>query len=189
MDTSLLVWWQKLTRGGAGEQSVNGVEPSFYFALEGEGARGDMVRYGSDVDLLFDYAVLSPLALVELKSTLLKKTVKKEERVELGITVIPSGFKLRDGVWFRTAEFRRGALTEPVRFLLAASPTPVADTHLFITLSLYGCVLYQFPVRVRLVNSLAGVPVVGEPVITLDLDLDEVVAENEFATRPGGARP
>lgn len=178
----------KALQTGTGEAGGAGT-PSFYFVLGGEGACGDAVEYGADVELIFDYAVLSPQALVELKSERLQTAVEEEERVELGITVITSGFKLRDGVWFRTAEFRRGALAKPVRFPLTAPPTGVGGAHLFITLSLYGCMLYQFPVEVRLVESLAAAPAAGKPVRTLNLDLGEVVTENELAIRRGGARP
>lgn len=185
--------WSKPYGGASREARVSGWQAeaaaavqAFYFALEGDGASGDAVEYGAEVQLVFNYAVPPRSALARVKAKLVEIAVKREPHVDLGVSVTASGFRLSDGVWFKVAKFRRGVLADPVQFPLVASRTPVADPFFFITLSLYGCPLYQFPIKVRLVESLDDVQDFEESVRTIDLDLDEVIAAERLTMTPRG---
>jgi hypothetical protein len=151
--------------------------PKLYFIFEGERALGDAVEYGAEVDLVFNYAVPPPEALVAFWGERFEKVLRGE--AEVSITVIPEGFTFRDGVWLRTAKFSGGVLREPVRFYLQASNVSVDDPGFFVILSLYESVLYQFPISVRLVPRLDAAGPRATSGWSLNLDLFEILSEKE----------
>lgn len=178
---------------GKGSRGIESAEPEvaepertmLYFILEGERAKGDMVECGSDVDLVFDYAVPPADALAAFWGERFEKVLSGE--AELGVAVVADGFKFRDGVWHKVAKFSEGTLKEPVRFQLKASEKASEGAGFFITLSLYGSVLYQLPMRVRLVESFEEAVPTEMRDWSLDLNLYEIISEKERAARTSGA--
>lgn len=159
--------------------------PMLYFVLEGERAREDVVECGSDVDLIFNYAIPPADALVSFWGKRFEKILKGE--VALGVTVIATGFTFRDGIWHRVANFSGGALAEPLRFHLRAAGEVVDEPGFFVTLSLYESILYQLPVSVRLVESLDAPAQPAQRRWALDLDLYEIISEKESTLGASGA--
>lgn len=168
--------------------------PHFYFALEGKAAKGDAVQFGTDVDLIFNFAVPPVSVLALMRGEGLERVRRSD--ADLGISVIPKGFSFRDADadWYKVASFRGGNLKEPVRFLLRArdeeqkksaqaedaaddpNSLPVLKTGFHIIFDMNGVKLYDFPIPVRLVRSLDEV---GEAATRrpLMLDLDKCVRQ------------
>ena len=149
-----------------------GVPPSeFYFALEGEGARGDQVLWDALIDLVFNYAPPPPEVLAKLKGDKLEETVKTD--AELGLDVVPKGLALTDGNAQRTVQFKDGKMVgDPPRFSLQAPPrnetTNPADWGVYVFFSRNRAQLYSHFIPIRLVDQFAE-GVGGNLVVDLDL--------------------
>jgi hypothetical protein len=151
-------------------------KPSFFFALEGEGARCDEVLWGSAFDLVFRYDVLPEDTLAALKGEYLRMLVKSKTSARLDIDVIPKGLTLTEGSASRVVSFEDGRMVaEPPRFRLKA-PEKDADTGpaqrgVYVIFTIRGAVVYDFFLEIRLVERLAVGPLTTR---VLDLDLEEV---------------
>ena len=149
-----------------------GVPPSeFYFALEGEGVRGDQVLWDALIDLVFNYAPPPPEVLAKLKGDKLEETVKTD--AELGLDVVPKGLALTDGNAQRTVQFKDGKMVgDPPRFSLQAPPrnetTNPADWGVYVFFSRNRAQLYSHFIPIRLVDQFAE-GVGGNLVVDLDL--------------------
>jgi hypothetical protein len=163
---------------GAGESPSS--SPSFYFMLEGEYAKGDVVKCGSDVDLTFNYAVPEDVVLAIIKGQGLKDVVEKN--LDLTISIIPKGFSFRDDTWWRVAQFRDGKLKDPVRFFLRASNKETPDAGFYFTFEVNGYSIYQFHLPVKLVKSVIEFEAPPSAARrSLDLDLHQIIREKETA--------
>lgn len=174
--------------------------PRFYFALEGEGTRGRFVRYGADVDLIFDYAV-PPVTGVIGKVSGERLDEARRALTPLGVTVAPVGFTFRDerDSGFRVMRFHDGgARADKLRFELraddeptgvggTADPRPPTEAGFHVIFEVRGSILYQFFLPVRLVSGLPPPGAAEAELPPLDLDLDginryaEEVAADELA--------
>lgn len=157
--------------------------PRFYMALEGEGAKGDAVQYGAEVDLVFNYAVPPAYVLALLSGSGLEAA--RAGDLALQIAILPRGFTFRetDQDWLKEARFEDGVLVKPVRFHLRAAEEGESgaaaegeagqgSAGFHIIISMRGVMLYEFSLPVRLVRTVAEV----EPAAfthALDLDLDK----------------
>lgn len=169
----------------------------YYFILEGQQTHGDIVKFGTDVNLIFDYEIPPTEALAWVSGEKLEKVRRSD--ADLGITVIPKGFAFREkerGPWHKVARFREGHLLQKVRFELRAIDAPLdltgndntqatnsADIAAFpnkpvygfyIAFDIRGHTLHEFFLSVRLVPSLMNIP--SEALIThkaLEIDLDK----------------
>ncbi len=172
----------------------------FYFALEGDKAKGNAVEYGSDVDLIFNYARVEREVIAVLEGGGLE--LARTTSADLGITVIPRGFTFReeDPKWYKVARFRGGRMEEPVRFKLRAAsedltaktvdPQPASKdapprlkTGVQIIFELDGVTLYQFALAIRLVRSIADVEKSKRPGPPIVLNLDKSVERAQKARR------
>jgi chaperonin GroEL len=143
--------------------------PAFFFVLEGKRVRGDLVEYGADVDLIFDYDTPPPEALAEIESLDLEQA--RDTDTTFGISVVPRGFTFRDQQWHKVGHFHGGRLVEEVRFRLRAvhaeeiveaedAPREADNgnsefrTGFYISFSFKGYVQCTFPLAVRLVHSI-----------------------------------
>jgi hypothetical protein len=156
-------------------KSATESEPVFFFALEGERVKGDVVEFGADVDLVFDYGALTAKAIGTVKGTPIDQA--RETGAEFGISVIPVGFTFRksDKRWYKVARFRDGKLLEQIRFLLKAQKqaTTEADTGLYVTFYFLGHAQYSFSIPIRLVRSLREAEGTLAPAHRIEIDLDK----------------
>lgn len=181
-------WWSKPLLAERLAESIRGGEsvparPRFYMSLEGEGAKGDAVQYGAEVDLVFNYAVPPAYVLTLLSGSGLEAA--RAADAALQIAILPRRFIFRetDQEWLKEARFEDGVLVEPLRFHLRAAEEsesgPAAEGEagqgsagFHVIISMRGVMLYEFSLRVRLVRKVADV----EPAAlthALDLDLDK----------------
>jgi chaperonin GroEL len=163
--------------------------PVFYFALEGARVKGDVVEYGADVDLVFDYGALTAKALGTVRGRGLDEA--RESGTEFGISVIPQGFSFRkaDDRWYKVARFNEGRLVEQIRFLLkahdevtlAAEKTGAAETGLLVTFYFLGHAQYSFSIPIRLVRSLSEAEDTNlRPRQPIEIDLDKHIQAAMF---------
>jgi hypothetical protein len=166
------------------EEESSTPSPSFYFLLEGEGAKGNVVKYNSNVDLIFNYDVPEDEALATIQGQGLNWV--KEQDLDLGISVTPKGFSFRDNRWYQVAEFRDGELKEPIRFFLKASNQESSDAGFYISFDVDGYILYQFHLSVELVRSVESGGKSSPLRQDLNLDLYKIVHEKESAEKAIG---
>ena len=163
-------------------KSATESEPVFFFALEGERVKGDVVEFGADVDLVFDYGALTAKAIGTVKGTPIDQA--RETGAEFGISVIPVGFTFRktDKRWYKVARFRDGKLLEQIRFLLKAQKrvTTEADTGLYVTFYFLGHAQYSFSIPIRLVRSLREAEGTLAPAHRIEIDLDKHIKAAMF---------
>ena len=163
--------------------------PAFYFVLEGKQVKQNVVEFGADVDLVFNYGIPSVQAVAKIKSGALDKTRKTDG--SFGISVIPKGFTFRkeDERWYKVGQFVKGRLAEPLRFLLRAVEADQLalddcesceteqehelKTGFYISFHFMGHAQYSFALPVRLVKSLADARDATEEPYRLDIDLDK----------------
>ncbi|MBV9924796.1 MAG: trypsin-like peptidase domain-containing protein [Acidobacteria bacterium] len=155
--------------------------PRFYFALEGEGARGRVVRLGADVDFVFDYSVPPVVGVIA--------TVEKAEGLEqarrtltpLGVTVAPVGFGFRNerDAGRRVMNFYDGgARADRLRFELRADGAePANGAGFHVIFDARGHILYQLFLPVRLAADFSDVEEDEMPPLSLDLDQLNAYAE------------
>lgn len=153
---------------------------SFHFLLEGAAIRGRQVQCGSDVDLVFNYDLPQLTVIATLRGVRLQ-TVLNEE-TDLGISVIPAGFILRDGVWHKVAKFRNGKIEQPVRFQLKAADQRPEESGVHVIFDRKGAVLYEFDLPLQIVTLLPATGVTDK-LSPLDLDLDDLLAAREYQPR------
>ena len=150
--------------------------PSFFFSLEGEGARCDEVLWGQPCDLVFHYEALPEQALAGLTGENLGSLVR-HQKAQLGITVIPQGLTLRAGKASQVARFEGGKMVgDPPRFLLQAPDKEDAaglKTGVRVTFTVALASIYTFFLSIQLVDQLAAAP---REIPIVDLDLDGIVA-------------
>jgi hypothetical protein len=179
---------------GGGHKSAKPPSPKppaaaarFYFALEGDGARGRSVRRGADVDLIFNYDVppiKNVIALVEKAEGLQQA---RRSMTPLGMTVAPVGFAFRKegDSGYRVMNFHDGgARGDKLRFELRADETePAAGAGFHVIFDVHGSILYQLFLPVRLVSDLPkpGSEGAGLPPLSLDLDGINSFAEQAAA--------
>jgi len=165
-------------------------ESVFYFALEGERVKGNVVEFGADVDLVFDYGALIDRALGTVTGSAIDEA--RETGAEFGISVSPVGFTFREvnKPWYKVAQFRDGKLLEEIRFLLKANQqaTTATETGLYVTFYFLGHAQYSFPIPIRLVRSLndaeATLPRAQPIEIDLDKHLKAAMRGEELLQRP-----
>ena len=134
---------------------------SVRITLEGDSVVNSAVKYGANVDLVFEY-VPPPERYVTVD-------VERTQRLQvpLGIMVVPLGFKFRspDEKGYRHLRFYQSPGNEKVRFELRASRDPVditpvenqppRETGFHIILDLRGAILRQLFVPAQLVQELS----------------------------------
>lgn len=160
-------------------------KPRFYMALEGDGAKGNAVQYGAEVDLVFNYAAPPPNVMALLKGRELEKA--RTTDTTLQVAVLPRGLAFResDGVWVKEARFEGGALVEPVRFQLRAAGEEdgrATGAGFHVLISMRGVMLYEFSLPVTLVRAVEEVDAAASR-HPLNLDLDKCVRRVEQAER------
>lgn len=176
------------TRGGIdfGAEPTSGADPDesepenvssqtpeqtkeFSFKLEGNDVIGDQVKFGADVDLIFNYGLIQENALSRLQGTDLQAIAKQGG--DLGIAIIPKGLTVRDSNWYQKASFHDDAIAAPVRFKLRASKTEVEDAGVHVIFDAAGRSLYECFLPLTLTQTPVTTPGgAGFPAIQLDLD-------------------
>jgi chaperonin GroEL len=156
-------------------KSATKPDPVFYFALEGERVKGNVVEFGADVDLVFDYGALTETALGTVKGSPIDEA--RETGAEFGISVIPTGLTLRaaDDRWYKVARFSEGKLLKQIRFLLKADEKVTTEfaTGVCVTFYFYGHAQYSFWLPIQLVRSLSEAkPTLGHGQ-RIEIDLDK----------------
>ena len=155
---------RRSSKGGLGlvapEQASPSSKASFRITLEGDSVVNTAVKYGTNVDLVFEY--VSP---PELESTIDGERTQRLQ-VPLGIMIVPLGFKFRvpEEKGHRHVRFYQSGANEKVRFELRASshsvdPTPVTnqpppETGFHIIFDLRGAIVRQLFVPAQLVQDL-----------------------------------
>ena len=167
-----------------GEPELPPAERGFFFTLDGNDVSYGAARCGAEFDFVFNYDA-PPKDLASVLAILSGGAELEDARrkdATLGLSLVTRGFTIPDGVWTKTFKFNGGALDEAVRFHLKADREPVEDSGLHVTFERDGCVLYEFPVPIRLVRTgeeLKGVPARAP----LAIDLDEVMEMSELERR------
>jgi hypothetical protein len=164
-------------RSLAESAEVGPPDPSFFFALEGEGARCDEALWGATFDLVFRYDVPTADALAGVIGKRLDPLLQKTN-AELGIIVLPSGLTLTDGVAGRVVRFEDGKMVgDPPRFRLKAPDKPAdaepQSSTVHIQFMISRAVIYSFDLEINIVDQFVAEPCVAR---ILDLDLQEVAA-------------
>ena len=155
----------RVSRSAKGTLGFSGIErtsgpskASFRITLEGDTVANTAVKYGTNVDLVFEY--VAPGFEVDVERT-------QKLQVPLGIMVVPLGFKFRqpDEKGYRHVRFYQSGDNEKVRFELrasshAAKTTPVAnqpppETGFHVIFDLRGAILRQLFVPAQLVRDLS----------------------------------
>ena len=132
---------------------------SFRITLEGDGVINTAVKYGTEVDLVFEY--VPPAEAYDVERT-------HKLQVPLGIMVVPIGFKFRvpDESGYRQVSVYQSAGSEIVRFELRASRDQVDgapgaqaphETGFHIIFNLRGAVVRQFFLPAQLVQNVSEV--------------------------------
>jgi len=172
------------------------------------------VQFGTNVDLVFNYALVDRAVVAVVRGADLDRARLTD--ANLGITVIPKGFTFReeDSDWYKVARFRRGRLEKTVSFKLRAideaaaemvgdpevvaeDALPILKTGFQIIFEINGVTLYNFPLAVRLVASIAAdkATKTTRPPLVLDLDKSaqrarkalEIIAQATGAVNLNGA--
>ncbi|HEX7331862.1 MAG TPA: serine protease [Pyrinomonadaceae bacterium] len=174
------------------EKTSEPSKASFRITLEGDAVANSAVKYGTNVDLVFEY--VAPEFEVNVERT-------QKLQVPLGIMVVPLGFKFRqpEEKGYRHVRFYQSGANEKVRFELRASShvvdtTPVAnhpppETGFHVIFDLRGAILRQLFVPAQLVRDLSEASGETEtpPLYTFDLadlkkfDDDTVQAQQRVA--------
>ena len=140
------------------EKTTEPSKASFRITLDGDAVANTAVKYGTNVDLVFEY--VPPAFEVNVERT-------QKLQVPLGIMVVPLGFKFRrpDEKGYRHVRFYQSGDNEKVRFELRASShaskaTPVAhdrppETGFHLIFDLRGAVVRQLFVPAQLVRDLS----------------------------------
>jgi len=135
----------------------------FYFALEGDQDHvlGNAVVFGANIDLVFDYGVLTDSALGTVTGSSIDNAVSTG--TPFGISVIPKGLSFRkpDDPWYQVAHFANGKLTAQLRFHLKAHTAKKlakenlqSETGLYVTFYFLGHAQYSFSIPIKLVAHL-----------------------------------
>lgn len=153
--------------------------PSLNFALEGAQAWQDEVIWGSQFDLVVNYGLAGEADLGGVRSQLLDTLIDRPA-LTLGITIVPKGLLLVDGIAARDARFENGALTgDRPRFKLAAPPraeTPDEESEphgIHVVISVGGALIHSFFLEIHPVDALGSAAHVP---IMIDLDLQAIAA-------------
>jgi hypothetical protein len=168
---------------------------NFFFALKGKYARGNTVQKGSEVELVFDYAVPTVDAFIKLIGKELEKA--REKDLTLGLMMSPRGFWFTDEKesGFRQINFKNGRIIDgAVSFHLKAfdsktyekaftisddekienknkeDAAPIYATGFHIAFDVNGVQVYRFFLSVMLVGKITEHERLGQPP-TLDLDM------------------
>ncbi len=157
----------------AGEDGGAEDERGFNFALEGEGARGNAVKCGAEVALVFDYRV-PPVDSLAIFTSAEELEEARQKNTDVRVSIIPRGFTVTDGKWSQTAKFEKDALVAPVRFQLKASEEPDEKAGFQIFFDCSGALLYEFYLPAPVVVAFAET---GDspPPPPPSIDLDEMM--------------
>ncbi|MGY8707264.1 hypothetical protein RAD16_16115 [Bradyrhizobium sp. 18BD] len=154
-------------------------KPSLNFALEGAQAWQDEVVWGSQFDLVVNYGSVGEADLGGVRSQLLDTLIDRPS-LKLGITIVPTGLLVVDGIVTREARFENGALTKDLpRFKLAAPPRPESSDGepeprgIHVVLSDRGALIHSFFLEIYLVESLGSEK---HAPIMIDFDLQAIAA-------------
>jgi len=185
--------------GQIGSPWVEEQSPQFYFALEGDGALGNFVQYGTNVTLIFNYGVPTEAVAAILNATKLDRA--RESKAILGITIGPVGFTFREenDSSYRQMRFYEGStVSDQVRFALRAMDEPMPRNFLekvpvagdapsllkpgfHIIFDVRGYILYQFFLEVHLVSTLLDLKHQTRLMSPIELNLDELGQFDEYA--------
>ncbi len=178
---------------------------NFFFALEGKHVQGNSVQKGSDVDLVFDYAIPKGDSVVFIKGKEFDKARKTD--AALGLMVSPRGFTFIDEkesgyiqIHFKDGKFAGGA----VRFHLKAFDSksykkafsvsdkeiketnhekfesPIYSTGFHIAFDVNGVQVYRFFLPVKLVGKVIKNDSLVQP---LSFDLDKLNESSQYVTK------
>ncbi len=157
-----------------GLNNLDSEKPFFYFATKGDGVRGDRVKLGAEFDLIFNYGIPSLPVLAKPTGTKLDELLTAEKS-ELDIVIVPRGFTLRDSKWAQRVTFINGAIEQEAVFHLRAADELTENSVIDVIFESNGAVLYEFPIPLRLVETLdASVGPAEFP--PLEFNLDELAA-------------
>ncbi|WP_426613900.1 hypothetical protein [Bradyrhizobium sp. McL0616] len=152
---------------------------SLNFTLEGEQARQSEAVWGSQFDLAVSYGLAGEGDLGGVLSKEIDRLIARPS-MKLGITIVPKGLLLADGIATREARFENGTLTgEAPRFKLAApSRSEPLDAEaepsgIHIVLSVAGALIHTFFLEIHLVDALGSTAYA--PVV-IDFDLQAIAA-------------
>jgi hypothetical protein len=177
---------------------------SFFFALEGKHVKGYTVQKGSEVDLVFDYAVPKGDSVVVIKGEKLDNARRTD--TTLGLMVSPRGFTFTDEKesGYRQIHFKDGKFAEgAIRFHLKAFDkksfqkafsvsekeieetnrenleSPIYSTGFHIAFDVKGVQVYRFFLPVKLVAKIIENDSLVQP---LSFDLDKLNESSQYVT-------
>ncbi|MBI3797522.1 MAG: winged helix-turn-helix domain-containing protein [Deltaproteobacteria bacterium] len=156
------------------------VSAGFHFDLKGVEpgtVKGNTIQCGALADLIFNYGGLSSETIAKLAAKKLNQL--REVNGELGVLVIPRGFTFFDDVWRCTVKFHEGKLEKPAEFHLKATNKPTEDAGVHVLFDTQGCILYEFDIPLRVVESIADMVDSSFAHTPLELDLDEIMDVRE----------
>jgi hypothetical protein len=178
---------------------------TFLFALEGNHVKGNTVQKGSEVDLVFDYAVPKIDSDIIIKGKELNKA--RETDATLGLMVSPRGFTFKDEKesGYRQIQFKDGYLADgTVRFHLKAFDlisyqrafvdsdseiketnqeefeNPIYSTGFHVAFDVNSVQVYRFFLPVKLVDKITEKDRLVQP---LSFDLDKLNESSRYATK------
>ena len=148
------------SRGRSKKPTSSSPDKSFFLALEGEHVHRDQVVRDQDADLYFMYDIPSADAVAQLKSDTLTKlgtAAREGESLEIGVFVLPVGFRFRGNeADYKIATIRKNELQDAVVFKLRAIGAPGDDTGVTVVLTYNGAEVFQGFIRIAIVDALGA---------------------------------
>lgn len=123
----------------------------FFFALEGEAARGSVITAGSEASLTFRFDVPPPDALATVDSERLEQARRAD--VDISLCVTPREGLAVVGDRRKVAEFRSGRMTADVVFRISAAPDAPPESSLHVDFSVAGESVHQLELHVAVVRT------------------------------------
>jgi hypothetical protein len=147
-----------------------GGSPEFYFVLEGDRVKQDFAAAPSDFDLVFNYDAVPDDALSVVDGDELER---QRQAPDGGIDLLISlegNLRLRKGgLPFGRAEFDKGSLKAPVRFLLHAHAP--GEARVRVSFAVNGATIYNLVLDIHLVSQIDEAIPLRRP---LPIDLDAI---------------
>jgi serine/threonine protein kinase len=144
----------------------------FHLKLEGEHTEGNRVECGTDVDLLFAYAVPTGNLVAVLRGEKLDQAM--DQSLTIDMTVIPHGLHHREPYALKPAKFINGQLLESVRFPLRANPDPTPNAGCTIVFRIAGLLLYECFAPIELCQGSMPRRETSRQLPVPELNLDEI---------------
>jgi hypothetical protein len=124
-------------------------QPQFLFNLKGDQVYGSSVIVGTDVDLILSLGPPDSQTIVQLSGGKLDELLKMGG--ELGISIVPFDYLLREGDCYQKTVVRRRALENKLVFKLKAEVAKNSLAGVWLYLDLNGTSIYAFFLSIPLI--------------------------------------